>query len=63
MKPFEKFTGLVMPMDRTNVDTDMIPKQFLKRIEMYCFGKYLFYEFIDENDNPIKESVFNQERY
>ena len=65
MKPFEKFTGLVMPMDRTNVDTDaIIPKQFLKRIERTGFGKYLFYEFrYDENDNPIKESVFNQERY
>jgi 3-isopropylmalate/(R)-2-methylmalate dehydratase small subunit len=65
MKPFEKFTGLVMPMDRTNVDTDaIIPKQFLKRIERTGFGKYLFYEFrYDENDNPIKESVFNQDRY
>ena len=65
MKPFEKFTGLVMPMDRTNVDTDaIIPKQFLKRIERTGFGKYLFYEFrYDENDNPIKEPVFNQEHY
>ena len=65
MKPFEKFTGIVMPIDRTNVDTDaIIPKQFLKRIERTGFGQYAFYEFrYDENDNPIKDSVFNRERY
>ncbi len=34
MQPFTKHTGLVLPMDRSNVDTDQImPKQFLKRIE------------------------------
>jgi len=65
MKPFKKFTGLVMPMDRTNVDTDaIIPKQFLKRIERSGFGQFAFYEFrFDENDAPIKDSVFNQERF
>jgi 3-isopropylmalate/(R)-2-methylmalate dehydratase small subunit len=65
MKPFMNFTGLVMPIDRTNVDTDaIIPKQFLKRIERSGFGQYAFYEFrYDENDNPIKTSVFNRERY
>lgn len=65
MKPFMNFTGLVMPMNRTNVDTDaIIPKQFLKRIERSGFGQYAFYEFrYDEYDNPIKDSVFNRERY
>lgn len=65
MKPFKKFAGLVMPMDRTNVDTDaIIPKQFLKRIERSGFGQFAFYEFrYDENDTPIKDSVFNQERF
>lgn len=65
MKSFTNFTGLVMPMDRTNIDTDaIIPKQFLKRIERSGFGQYAFYEFrYDENDQPIKASVFNQERY
>ena len=54
-----------MPMERTNIDTDaIIPKQFLKRIERSGFGQYAFYEFrYDENNNPIKASVFNQERY
>lgn len=65
MKPFTSFTGLVMPMDRTNIDTDaIIPKQFLKRIERTGFGQYAFYEFrYDENDNPIEDSIFNMERY
>ncbi|WZL80490.1 3-isopropylmalate dehydratase small subunit [Vallitaleaceae bacterium 9-2] len=65
MKPFTKTTGLVLPIDRTNIDTDaIIPKQFLKRIERSGFGQFLFYEFrYDENDQPIPHSVFNQERY
>lgn len=65
MKSFTNFTGLVMPMNRTNIDTDaIIPKQFLKRIERSGFGQFAFYEFrYDENDNPIKDSIFNQERY
>lgn len=65
MKPFTNFTGLVMPMDRTNIDTDaIIPKQFLKRIERSGFGQFVFYEFrYDENDNLIEDSVLNQERY
>lgn len=65
MKPFTKLDGIVLPVDRTNIDTDaIIPKQFLKRIERTGFGQFAFYEFrYDENDKPIKESVFNQERY
>ena len=65
MKAFTKTTGLVLPIDRTNIDTDaIIPKQFLKRIERSGFGQYLFYEFrYDENDQPIQTSVFNQDRY
>lgn len=65
MKPFTKLDGIVLPLDRTNIDTDaIIPKQFLKRIERTGFGQFAFYEFrYDENDKPIKESVFNQDRY
>ena len=51
MKPFTKHTGLVAAMDRAAVDTDqIIPKQFLKRIERTGFGQYLFYDwrFLDE---------------
>ena len=65
MKPFTKLDGIVLPVDRTNIDTDaIIPKQFLKRIERTGFGQFAFYEFrYDENDKPIKDSVFNQDRY
>ncbi|HET6974107.1 MAG TPA: hypothetical protein VFH96_08800, partial [Pyrinomonadaceae bacterium] len=46
MKAFKKHTGLVAPLDRANVDTDqIIPKQFLKRIERTGFGEFLFYDW------------------
>jgi len=65
MKPFVKLDGVVMPIDRTNIDTDaIIPKQFLKRIERSGFGEFVFYEFrYDENDKPIADSVFNNPNY
>lgn len=65
MEPFKTITGIVMPMDRTNIDTDaIIPKQFLKRIERSGFGQFVFYEFrYDEKDQPITDSVFNQARF
>jgi len=46
MKPFTVHRGLVAPLDRVNVDTDqIIPKQFLKRIERTGFGEFLFYDW------------------
>jgi 3-isopropylmalate/(R)-2-methylmalate dehydratase small subunit len=46
MTPFKKHTGLVVPLDRPNVDTDqIIPKQFLKRVERTGFGEFLFYDW------------------
>ncbi|MBC7960774.1 MAG: 3-isopropylmalate dehydratase small subunit [Vallitaleaceae bacterium] len=65
MEPFVKLTGLVAPMDRTNVDTDaIIPKQFLKRIERSGFGQYLFYEFrFDGEGNILPEFTLNQDRF
>ena len=46
MLPFRIHTGLVAPLDRPNVDTDqIIPKQFLKRIERTGFGEFLFYDW------------------
>lgn len=46
MQPFTKHTGLVITMDRANVDTDqIIPKQFLKRIERTGFGEFLFQDW------------------
>ena len=51
MRAFTKHTGLVALMDRSNVDTDqVIPKQFLKRIERTGFGQFLFFDwrFLDD---------------
>jgi 3-isopropylmalate/(R)-2-methylmalate dehydratase small subunit len=46
MKPFRKHTGKVVPLEKVNVDTDqIIPKQFLKRIERSGFGEFLFYDW------------------
>jgi 3-isopropylmalate/(R)-2-methylmalate dehydratase small subunit len=46
MEPFKTLTGIVAPLDKTNVDTDqIIPKQFLKRVERTGFGKFLFYDW------------------
>ena len=65
MKAFIKHTGLVATMDRSNVDTDqIIPKQFLKRIERTGFGQFLFYDWRfrpDGTENP--EFELNQKRF
>jgi 3-isopropylmalate/(R)-2-methylmalate dehydratase small subunit len=46
MKPFRVHRGRVAPLDRVNVDTDqIIPKQFLKRIERTGFGQFVFYDW------------------
>ena len=65
MKPFTKHTGLVAPLDRANVDTDqIIPKQFLKRIERTGFGQFLFYDWrYGADGQPNPEFVLNEPRY
>lgn len=46
MQPFKTLTSLAAPLDRTNVDTDqIIPKQFLKRIERTGYGDFLFFDW------------------
>ncbi len=56
IEPFRKHTGLVATLDRVDVDTDqIIPKQFLKRIERTGFGQFLFYDWRflpDGSENP-----------
>ena len=59
MTPFETLTARVAPLDRVNVDTDqIIPKQFLKRIERSGYGEFLFYDWRNESD-----FVLNNPRY
>ena len=55
MEPFTTLTGLVAVMDRGNVDTDqIIPKQFLKRIERTGFGQFLFFDWRFNDDGSDK---------
>ena len=65
MEAFKEHVGLAAPLNRLNVDTDqIIPKQFLKRIERTGFGQFLFYDwrFLDNGD-PNTDFVLNDPRY
>jgi 3-isopropylmalate/(R)-2-methylmalate dehydratase small subunit len=64
MQPFRIHTGRVVPLDRVNVDTDqIIPKQFLKRIERSGFGEFLFFDWRQAPDGtPEPSFVLNQPR-
>jgi 3-isopropylmalate/(R)-2-methylmalate dehydratase small subunit len=54
MQPFRVHQGKVAPLDRANVDTDqIIPKQFLKRIERTGFGEFLFYDWRRSQDGTL----------
>jgi 3-isopropylmalate/(R)-2-methylmalate dehydratase small subunit len=65
MQPFRVHTGLVAPLDRPNVDTDqIIPKQFLKRVERTGFGAFLFYDWRFSSDGqPDQAFPLNEPRY
>ena len=65
MQPFSKHTGIVMPLDRVNVDTDqMVPKQFLKLQTKQGFGKVLFYDWrYLPGEKPNPDFVLNLPRY
>lgn len=74
MDPFKTFSGIVCPLDRSNVDTDaIIPKQFLKSIKRSGFGPNLFDEWryldhgepgMDNTNRPLnRDFVLNDPRY
>lgn len=66
MKSFVTHTGLVVPMNRSDVDTDqLIPKQFLKRIERTGFGQYLFYDwrFLEDGKTPNPDFELNKPEF
>ena len=65
MRPFITHSGLVMPMDRVNVDTDqMVPKQFLKALTREGFGRILFYDWrYLPGEKPNPDFVLNLPRY
>ncbi len=66
MESFTTLTGIVAPLEALNVDTDqIIPKQFLKRIERTGYGDVLFYDwrYLDDGTTPDPEFEMNQARY
>jgi 3-isopropylmalate/(R)-2-methylmalate dehydratase small subunit len=65
VESFSRHTGLVATLDRVNVDTDqIIPKQFLKRIERTGFGQFLFYDWRFNPNGSVKaEFDLNQPRF
>ena len=69
MEPFKTITSLAAPLDRVNVDTDqIIPKQFLKRIERSGYGEFLFFDWrrLQEGPNagdPDPSFTLNDPRY
>jgi 3-isopropylmalate/(R)-2-methylmalate dehydratase small subunit len=59
MEPFVTLTAVAAPLDRVNVDTDqIIPKQFLKRIERTGFGKFLFFDWRYQADGRTPNPEF-----
>ena len=65
MEAFQKHKGLVAPLDRSNVDTDqIIPKQFLKRIERTGFGEFAFFDWRYLEPGILNpEFILNEERF
>lgn len=65
MKPFHKYTGSVVPLNKSNIDTDIIiPTEFLKRVERTGYGQHLMYYWrFDEKDEPLADFVLNNKIY
>ncbi|WP_187308370.1 3-isopropylmalate dehydratase small subunit [Buchnera aphidicola] len=67
MFKFTEYTGIIVPLDVSNIDTDIIiPKQFLKSINKIGFGKYLFHDwrFLDEKQSKKnKDFILNKKIY
>lgn len=65
MEAIKKHTGLTVPLNRSNIDTDqIIPKQFLTRIERTGFGEFLFFNWrLDEAGNKRPEFNLNKPKY
>ncbi|MBY7144303.1 3-isopropylmalate dehydratase small subunit [Virgibacillus sp. NKC19-3] len=65
MKPIRNYTGSVVPINKSDIDTDIIiPTEFLKRIERSGYGKHLMYYWrYDDEGNRITDFKLNQESY
>ena len=59
MQSFRMLTSGVMPLDRVNVDTDqIIPKQFLKRIERTGYGEFLFFDWRQDKNFELNDARY-----
>ncbi len=65
MEKFTKLKSIVAPLDRSNVDTDqIIPKQFLKRVERTGFGEFAFFDWRYLEDGVLNpDFILNEDRY
>ncbi len=65
MEKFTKLTSIVAPLDRANIDTDqIIPKQFLKRIERTGFGEFAFFDWRYLEDGVLNpDFILNEDRF
>jgi len=61
MRPFVKHTGLVAPLDRHDIDTDqIIPRQFLKRIDRTGYGDFLFWGWRQSPEFVLNDPAFSE---
>ena len=65
MQKFVRHTGRAVPLDRANLDTDqIIPKQFLTRIERTGYGQFLFFDWrFHSNGEPNPAFILNDSQY
>lgn len=59
MKKLNNFTSTMLPLPMSNIDTDQImPKQFLKRVERSGYGQYLFHDWKKEEEFPLNDGAY-----
>ena len=65
MQPYTRVTGITVPLDQSNIDTDqIIPAQFLKRVERTGFGQFMFFKWrFNEDGSPNPNFVLNEPAY
>ena len=63
MKKLENINSTMLPLNMSNVDTDQImPKQFLKRVERSGYGKYLFYDWKKDPNFPLNDDIYKDSK-
>ena len=63
MKKMENINSTMLPLNMSNVDTDQImPKQFLKRVERSGYGEYLFYDWKKDPKFPLNNDVYKNSK-